>query len=508
MVFLHPIGAMSFYQSGQNIAFYSFIVRVGLHRFAAQPESWIMESSNMPPNDTAQVRENAISPTAKIKFGEKLSYFLLNFGSDPLGVVLSTYLLIFYTDVVGLDPGALVLLFLLARIVDAVTDPIMGYFIDHLPRTKWGRFRPWLVTGGLLACINYLLVWLGPSMAMGSKLLIAYVSYLLIGITMDMLEIPRGSLLPAMTESTRERNTLSILKAISMTVAPPIFLMITVPFVSAFPTPKAGWYTLILGIAVFAFVLLFVGTLGVRERVQPVKKESYPLSQLLKIFFKTKPLVIIFISVSFVMVSIAVRMTSIIYYLTYVFKDANLMILLTGLSLVSGLIGTVVMPLFANRYEKKNVMFATLVIMGLGSLGIFFVPTGNVVLLCVFYTIMGFGSGVLPLFYSISADIVDYVEWQHQYRAEGAVSSLFGFVMKVAGGFGAAIPAFILSITGYVANAEQPPQSLQGILHTVSTIPFAFILIGALILLAYPISPSVFEKIIAELAQRRAEEAK
>ena len=86
----------------------------------------------------------------KIKIQEKLSYALLNLGNIPIQSMMGSYLLIFYTNVVGLNPAACATLFLIARVFDGINDPFVGFFVDHLPTTKWGHFRPPLVMGRYL----------------------------------------------------------------------------------------------------------------------------------------------------------------------------------------------------------------------------------------------------------------------------------------------------------------------------------------------------------------------
>nr|MDO8110289.1 MFS transporter [Candidatus Sigynarchaeota archaeon] len=149
-------------------------------------------------------RNEATEP--RINWKEKLAYFSVNVGNIPIMTLIGGFLLIFYVDVVGLDPAAVATLFLITRVLDGLNDPIMGYIIDHLPNTKWGRFRPYIVLGTIICGLNYLLLWLGPSLAAFNKLVIAYISYILIGITFDLMDVPLNSLIPVMSTSEKERG--------------------------------------------------------------------------------------------------------------------------------------------------------------------------------------------------------------------------------------------------------------------------------------------------------------
>jgi Na+/melibiose symporter-like transporter len=145
---------------------------------------------------------------------EKISFFIANLGNIPIMTLMNAFLLIFYTDVVGLNPAAVAILFIFARVLDGFNDPIIGYIVDHLPRTKWGKFRPYIVLGSLFCSLNYIILWLGPSLATNGKLLIAYISYILFGITFDLMDVPLNSLIPVMTEEEKERNSLSLIKSL------------------------------------------------------------------------------------------------------------------------------------------------------------------------------------------------------------------------------------------------------------------------------------------------------
>lgn len=97
----------------------------------------------------------------KIKFKEKLAYATVNFGNIPIMTIINGYLLIFYTNICGLSPAACATLFLIARILDGLNDPLVGFVIDHCPNTKFGHFRPTLIVGTILCSANFLMLWFG-----------------------------------------------------------------------------------------------------------------------------------------------------------------------------------------------------------------------------------------------------------------------------------------------------------------------------------------------------------
>ena len=170
---------------------------------------------------------------------EKLSFAMANFGNIPVMTLINGYLLIFYTNICGLSPAACATLFLIARFLDAINDPLVGFMIDHLPTRKMGHFRPTLILGTILCSANFLLLWFGPMLSTSGKLAIAYVSYILLGVLFPVMDISLNSLLPVMTEDMNYRNTsiVGLAAALGMGVSQASASL------SAFP----AWVTTIFG---------------------------------------------------------------------------------------------------------------------------------------------------------------------------------------------------------------------------------------------------------------------
>ena len=127
--------------------------------------------------------------------------------------------MIFYTNVIGLNPIAIGTLFLLSKIVDGISDPINGYLIDRLPRAKFGKYRSVIIVTIGTPVLNFLLLWFGPAWTTSGKLTIAYISYLVLGFSFDYMDIPKNSFLPAMTANPKERSSLGMLIALGTIVS-------------------------------------------------------------------------------------------------------------------------------------------------------------------------------------------------------------------------------------------------------------------------------------------------
>ena len=435
---------------------------------------------------------------------EDTFFFMANLGNIPIMTLIGAFLLIFYTDVVGLNPAAVAILFIFARVLDGFNDPIIGYIVDHLPRTRWGKFRPCIVIGSLFCSLNYMILWLGPSMAPNGKLLIAYISYILFGITFDLMDIPLNSLIPVMSETEKERNSLSLIKSLGYMSGTIVFTLLTIPFISSFPSAREGYHVWIIIVCIFVFGFSSIGALGVKEKVQPILKEKYNVKYLGKII-GNRAIFTHFIANLLITIAIGANAAAGIYFWTYVVKIPALI----GIAVIFGalgiLIGYIVGTPFTNRFGKKYTMCVGLLIATMAALLIFITDYNNFLILFSIFVLFGAGQGFYSMVsYGVQADNTDYVEWKRGYRAEGAIASLNSFIQKAGLGIGAAITGFILAATGYTPNVEQTAQTIQGIYWAFVLIPGILAFISTLIIyIAYPLTKEKNLLIAKELNKRR-----
>lgn len=435
---------------------------------------------------------------------EKISFYIANMGNIPIMTLMNAFLLIFYTDVVGLNPLAVAILFLATRILDGVNDPVIGYIVDHLPRTKWGKFRPYLVLGSLFCSLNYMLLWLGPSLAPTGKLAIAYISYILIGITFDLMDVPLNSLIPVMSEKEKDRNTLSLIKSLGYMTGMILFTALTIPFVSSFPSVQQGYHIWIIIVSLFVFMFSSLGALGVKEKIKPILEEKYNIKYLGKII-SNRAIFTLFIANLMVTIAVGANIATAIYFWTYVVKKPEL-VGVTVLFMVLGIIiGFGIGRPLTNRLGKKNTMGIGLIIVTLSAFLILITEPNNLPIIFSIFIVLGIGQGFFQMVtYGMQADNTDYIEWKQGYRAEGAIASLNSFIQKAGFGIGAAITGFILAATGYTPNVEQTSQTIQGIYWAFIIIPGILAFIAALIILfAYPLTKEKITIIIKDLNERR-----
>ena len=411
------------------------------------------------------------SKKQKVSIVEKMGLFMVCAGNIPLMGLLSGFFMIYYTNVVGLEPAALATLFLISKVVDGISDPIMGYFLDKFPVTKMGKFRPMIILGTIICVINYILLWFGAVWIPVGKYVIVYVTYLLLGWTFDIMDISKNSLLPVMSADDKERNSLSLFNALGTMIGSAV-LAVAAPILVAEGTLQ-NYYVLIFGSMAMVLVLSIAGALCVKERVafEGKKEESYTFRELLQ-FLRYKPVWALFLVALVVGVGSNIAGGAGAYFYTYILGDMTLM---SWVSLVS--------------------MITALRLIDVRSMLLIYISTvaGGVA-----------GGCIAPLTTSIQADNTTYVQYKTGKRAEAAIASLTSFITKVAQGLGGAIPGYVLAATGFVTGSVAQPESINtGIILCVLILPIILTSAGAILFgTQYTLDKKAVEEMHTAIAAR------
>lgn len=440
----------------------------------------------------------------KIKMREKLSFVMANFGNIPVMTLINGYLLIFYTNICGLSPAACATLFLIARFLDAINDPLVGFMIDHLPTRKMGHFRPTLILGTILCSANFLLLWFGPMLSTSGKLAIAYVSYILLGVLFPVMDISLNSLLPVMTEDMKERNSLSSIKGLAYVIGA-LVIGVAAPLILGDTSNKQGYINLVLIMTAVIFFFSIIGTMGVKERVKPQMENSYSVKELFKILSQ-KPVYITFLAVLLYSIGSNIVNAANTYFYTYIFEDLTLASIITLITCVTVFPATMVIGNLIGRFGKKKMYAIGLALAGLAPI-IRLLDVRSIPLLIVSVLIAGIGAGfAAPLNYGIQADNTDYIEVSMGIRAEGAVASLSSFVSKCAMGIGGAIPGYLLQLAGFDSKAAVQNDNVINVIVLCVLILPAIVNVVAIVIFSkgYPITKEKLNEQICLMREKRS----
>lgn len=440
----------------------------------------------------------------KIKMREKLSFAMANFGNIPIMTLINGYLLIFYTNICGLSPAACATLFLIARFLDAINDPLVGFIIDHLPTRKMGHFRPTLILGTILCSVNFLLLWFGPMLSTSGKLAIAYVSYILLGVLFPVMDISLNSLLPVMTDDMKERNSLSTIKGLAYVIGA-LVIGVAAPLILGDTSNKQGYINLVLIMTAVIFFFSIIGTMGVKERVKPQMENSYSVKELFKILSQ-KPVYITFLAVLLYSIGSNIVNAANTYFYTYIFEDLTLASIITLITCVAVFPATMVIGNLIGRFGKKKMYAIGLALAGLAPI-IRLLDVRSIPLLIVSVLIAGIGAGfAAPLNYGIQADNTDYIEVSMGIRAEGAVASLSSFVSKCAMGIGGAIPGYLLQLAGFDSKAAVQNDDVINVIVLCVLILPAIVNVVAIVIFSkgYPITKEKLNEQTYLLREKRS----
>ena len=442
----------------------------------------------------------------EITLKEKIAYVMANLGNIPIQTVVGTYLMIFYVTVCGIDPAVCATLFLIARICDAINDPFIGFLIDRIPTTKFGHFRKSLIVGSVLCGINFLLMWYGPLMLPAGKVVIAYITYLLLGVLFPVMDISLNSLLPVMTTNIDERNGLGALKGFFYSVGSTVIAMIA-PLIIGDTSKRDGYVVLIALVAAIVIICSVVGALGVKERVVSSPSERYSIKDLFKIIVQ-KPVIISFLTILLYMGTLFMAGTVEIFFFSYILHDLKMYSVLILVTMIVSILPMALLPKVVGRFGKKAVFTFGLAVYGVVPLIRFLNPL-NIPLLVISYVALGIGSGfVSPLIYIIQADNTDYVKGHLHKSAEGAIASLNSFITKLSMGVAGAIPGYLLAMVNFDSTLDpsiaQPAGVNTVIMLCLIGIPAVLCVVSAVIFGAfYPLTKEKLLKQEEEVARLR-----
>lgn len=445
----------------------------------------------------------------KLSIKEKLGYSFGEFAGSSLWQTMMFFLPVFYTDVFLLPAGAAATLFVIVRIFDALNDPIMGTIADRT-RSRWGKFRPYLLFGAVPLGIVTVLMFTTPDFSDTGKLAYAYVTYFMLLVLYTVIMVPFNSLIGVMTSDPVERTSLSSYKFVFAYAAGITVQALLIPMVERLGqgNEARGYQLSMMGLAVICIIALVVAFLSSRERVTPDPAVRSSLKDDLKDLTGNRPWIILFLVSLIFLVYIAVRSASVIYYFEYFLGRKELASVFMVSGTLAVLLGVLPTKYLSKRFGKRNLFIACLVIIILSLVINFFAGPDHLVLIFTTQITFSLASGpTMPLLWSMLADTADYSEWKHHRRATGLVYSAATFAQKTGVALGASLMLAIIGAFGYIANVEQTEDSLMGIRTCMTLIPAAIAFIGTILLYFYNLKDSTLKEIESTLNARREKHA-
>ncbi len=409
----------------------------------------------------------------KLSLKSKISYGLGAVGKDMVYMLSASYVLYYFQDVLGVSAVAMGVILLAARIFDAFNDPIMGVIVART-KTRWGKFRPWLMIGTLTnAVILFLMFSCPPSLDAGGLVAYAAVTYILWGVTYTMMDIPYWSMIPAFTEGGREREGLTTLARSCAGVGSALITVATVMAVqflgSAFGGGNAKeieiigfkWFSLIIAVIFVIFTLLTC--VNVKEK-STAKMEAVSVKQMFKALLKNDQALAIVVSIVLINCSIYITSNLVIYFFKYDFGGTDWFGSYTLFNIFGGAMQILSMMLFypilrnGAKLSNTRIFYICLGMSIVGYvvlLALAFLGMGNVFILFIPAFFIFSASGLLNILTTVFlANTVDYGELKNGSRDESVIFSMQTFVVKLASGVAAFIASICLSINHLQSGTE------------------------------------------------------
>lgn len=453
-----------------------------------------------------------------LSFKEKYSFGLGALGKDLCYAIVSYYLMIYFTDAVGLAPAFVGSLFLVARLWDAINDPMMGMIVDNT-RTKWGKFRPWILIGTILNAGILVLLFKKPAGLEGTALYAYYsIIYILWGMTYTVMDIPYWSMLPSLSKTKEERDQMSVIPRIFASCAWLIlgaFGLALIKFLGNGNQIK-GYENLAIAIAVVFVITSIVSVINVKdsscENINSAKKaEKTSVKKAIKVI-KENDQLMVFIGVVLAYNLVAQLSGGMaIYYFKYVVGNENMYPVFTAFAGIAEIGALMLFPIISKNMTKKGVfrLACYLPALGLISLllgGIFIKDNAFVIALSGILIKLGSGF-TLGATTVMLADVIDYGEVRLGSRNESIIASFQTLLVKTASAISGWLIGIGLTIVGYMPNVTQTAGTIFGMRILMIIVPSVITMLGFFIYArGYKLHGEYQEKIVEELNKKRENE--
>lgn len=452
------------------------------------------------------------SETAHRPFGikDKIGYMFGDFGNDFFFMLVASFLMVYYTDVYGLNPAFVGTLFLVARLWDAVADVAWGRFIDTRKTGKNGKFRPWIFRMSFPLVIMGVLMFVHiPGMSTGFYEAYAFVTYILWGTLYSTVNIPYGSMASVLTGDPVERTTLSSFRTLGANLAG-LIINVVGPMI-LFVNNKAVSDRFLFGAILFGILSLACYMacykMSVERIVMPESdKERLNLGQTLKGLLKNKPLIWILIASLIFMVCFMLIGVVNVYLFKDYFGNAKALSIVGLLQSVAVFVGMpLVKPLVA-KFGKKEVAASGLLLAAVVYGVLYLLPNLSSTQFIGILSIAMFGYGLFNLvIWAFVTDVIDYHEYLTGLREDATVYSIYSMARKVGQAIAGGVGGFAIAAVGYQAgNPHQTQGTLEGI-HALGTLVPAVVLVVIFLILVflYPLNKKRTLQLTADLAEKR-----
>lgn len=452
----------------------------------------------------------------------KLAFGLGDLGTAMIAGITGFFLNAFLIEVAQVPPATAGIIFLITKIWDSVNDPLIGVLTDRT-KTRWGRRRPWLLFGAVPLALAYFLHWVVPDLGDAGKFWYYLIVALLLDTAYTAVNVPYSALTPELSNDYNERTTLNSYR-FSFSILGGLVAIVGHQIVTGMFTGQAQatgnsdlvytGYLVSAGIWAAIIIISNIITFAyTRENQFTEPKEELSFFAGLKIAFRNRPFIYVTLIYLLSWLAIQFVQNNLILYVKYWVNAEEAFIGLVLILQVCAFAFLLIWTRVSHKIGRQRVYYLGTSVWILASVILFFVPPNNLTMLYPIAFLASIGTSVCYLIpWSLLTDVVDVDELETGQRREGIFYGFFVFLQKLGISIGLAISNFILQATGYVAPeypgappfaGQQPEAVLQALRSFVTIAPIVILLIGMLVVRAYPITRQQHAEILYQLRQKK-----
>ena len=445
----------------------------------------------------------------------RFTYGLGTVGRDMVYTMISMYLMFYLTDVLSLDTKVLwwvTAIILGARIFDALNDPVMGVIVDNT-QTKWGKYKPWILTGIILAGIITILLFVDFGLKGAAYIVVFGVLYVLWGITYTMNDISYWSMMPSLSKSQSEREIIGSVARICASVGLFAVVTLVVPITTALAgvvgSLQKAYLVFVIILVMIMWIFQSITLLGVKEdRSVPENKEHTTLREMVKVIFKNDQLLVTAVSMALFMIGYMTTTSFGIYYFKYVYGDEGMYSVFAVVLGVSQIVAMVSFSFLTKVMKRKTLYLVATAMVVMGYIIFFFAPNTTMLYIGIAGVLLFIGEAYIQLMMLMFlTDSVEYGEWKFGKRNGSVTLSVQSFINKLGGAIANGVVGAVVIVSGMKTAETAADMTSKGLLIfkvAMMILPLICIVIGFVIYRAkYILDEEMYAKIVEELDERK-----
>lgn len=439
---------------------------------------------------------------------EKLGHAIGVLGHDSAYTLWGTWAQPFMTDILQLPLAFITALMAGGRIFDAVTDISMGVIADRT-KSKWGRFRPWILRAGPLFCLCMALSFIKLPFGTVGTCIFAGIMFILTGsVIFTAVDIPFWSLPAAMTSNTKERDSIiGTTTTFSNLIVGVIGFAMPITLSALGETEWTSYFTIASVVAVFAAVMYLISFKNTKEHVIPDDSEKFSLKLALKNIFTNQPLLCVQLSNLGFLLGMVMKGGLNYFYFRYNVGDLSLMAIPSLIGMVAQVLGAILFTVLSKRIGKKACMYGGVIILSITHAVLYFAGWSNIIVIfvCAAFSSTALGALIVCV-NAMMADTIEYGEWKTGQRNEAMITSTRCFVTKCVMAASVIIVNITIGVTGYVQGAAEQSANVVNAIHTMYSLGTAgVVILGVIPMFFYKLTEKRHAEIMEELAARKAQ---